>query len=217
MESRQDKRGGGGFVSGVLLGLLALVCAWGALRSGSASIAGVVTREAPAVICRAELRSWVVIGRGRHLYLQVECPPPYESLSGRIEFTSVMIRDDYRYTRDTTGQPRVGRMRGGTIRPPEFAGPPDNRLEAVYELTLDQVRCLRRDRMFEAVYMLVGPNSNAAMRRVTSECGITLPAAVIGGSGLLGEFPGIDAEVGAEVDFSEWARFGVLRRGDDSD
>lgn len=101
-------------------------------------------------------------------------------------------------------------MRGGYIRPPEIAGPPDNRLEAMYDLTLEQVRCLWRDRVFEAVYVLIGANSNAAMRRVTSECGVALPARVLGGGGLLGEFPGVDADVGAEIAPADWGRFGVV-------
>lgn len=193
-------------MSGALLVLVAALFAWGALRPAARERAEAVR----PVLCRAELRSWVVLGRGRHLYLEVECPPSHESLSGRVEFTSVMIRNDYRYTRDASGQPRVGAMRGGRVVPPPFAGPPDNRLEAVYELTLDQVRRLRRDRVFEAPYMLVGPNSNAAMRRVAEECGVTLPPRVLGGFGLLGEFPGIEADVGAEVDPSEWQRFGVV-------
>lgn len=195
----------GSALAGALLVLAAALFAWGALRP-AANVR--VQRDRP-VLCRAELRSWVVLGRGRHLYLEVECPPPHEGLSGRVEFTSVMIRNDYGYTRDASGQPRVGAMRGGRVIPPPFAGPPDNRLEAVYELTLEQVRQLQRDRVFEAPYMLVGPNSNAAMRRVAEECGVTLPPRVLGGFGLLGEFPGIDADVGAEVEPSEWPRFGV--------
>lgn len=198
----------GSVLSGALLVLVAGLFAWGALRPASVPSAPV----AQPVLCRAELRSWVVFGRGRHLYLEIECPPPHGELSGRVEFTSVMIRDDYRYTRDASGQPRVGAMRGGRVQPPSFAGPPDNRLEAMYQLTLEQVRRLRRDRVFEAAYMLVGPNSNAAMRRVTDECGVVLPPRVLGGIGLLGEFPGIDADVGAEVDPSEWGRFGVVSR-----
>jgi hypothetical protein len=198
----------GSALAGALLVLAAALFAWGALRpTPDVSIAV----DQP-VLCHAELRSWVVLGRGRHLYLEVECPPPHESLSGRIEFTSVMIRDDYRYSRDASGQPRVGAMRGGRVVPPPFAGPPDNRLEAVYELTLEQVKQLGRDRVFETAYMLVGPNSNAAMRRVAEECGVALPPRVLGGFGLLGEFPGLDADVGAEVDPSEWGRFGVVSR-----
>lgn len=208
MDPRRDTGRNGAAASGVLLALLASLFVWGAHRSASRSVGAAFPPVAP-VVCHAELRSWVVLGRGRHMYLRVECPPPFERLSGRVEFTSVMIRNDYRYTRDVSGQPRVGRMRGGIVRPPTIAGPPDNRLEAAYELTLDQVRCLRRDRVFEAAYMLIGPNSNAAMRRVTSECGVALPARVLAGIGLLGEFPGIDAEVGAEVEPAEWPRFGV--------
>lgn len=121
-----------------------------------------------------------------------------------------MMRTDYHYTRDATGRPRVGRMRGGRIGPPSIAGPPDNRLETVYELTMDQARCLQRDRVFEAEYVLVGANSNAAMRRVTSECGLILPERVRTGGGLLGEFPGIEFDVGAEIAPDEWAAHGVV-------
>lgn len=144
------------------------------------------------------------------MYLDVQCTPPYEELSGRIEFTSVMLRSDYRYTRDQTGRPRVGRMRGGRIVPPAIAGPPDNRYEAVYELTLEQVRNLQRDRIFDAEYVLVGPNSNAAMRRAITDCGLVLPERVAQGGGMMGEFPGVEFDVGAEIEPERWPGFGVV-------
>lgn len=197
--------------SAVVLALVAVACAWAALGLRRSSAMGMGAR----VVCRGELRSWVVLGQGRHLYLQIECPPPLQALSGRVEFTSVMLRSDYRYTRDDSGRPRVGLMRGGIIRPPAFAAPPDNRLEAAYELTPEQVRCLRRDRVFEKAYVLVGANSNAAMRRVAQSCGVALPPWVLAGGGVLGEFPGIDADVGEEIAEEEWGRFGVGGTGTD--
>lgn len=199
----------GSIHAGVWLVIIAALCAWVAARAGLAT--GVRPPPREPTVCRAELRSWVVLGRGRHLYLEIACPGSERELNGRIEFTTVMMRTDYRYTRDATGRPRVGRMRGGRIGPPSIAGPPDNRLEAVYQLTMDQARCLQRDRVFEAEYVLVGANSNAAMRRVMTDCGLALPERVRAGGGLMGEFPGIDFDVGAEIAPAEWAAHGVVR------
>lgn len=161
------------------------------------------------VMARAELRSWIVAWRGRHLYLEIIAPPGHESLSGRVEYTAAILRRDYRYTHDESGQPRVARMRGGNLRPPTFAGPPDDRLEAVYEITLEQARCLQRDRVFSEPYMLVGANSNAGLRRAMEECGLRLPERLLTGAGLFGEFPGIDQSVGDEIPSRWWALHGI--------
>lgn len=163
----------------------------------------------PEPMFRAELRSWIVAGRGRHMYLLIEPPPGVPGRPRRIEFTTLLMRDDYRFSRDASGAPRVGMMRGGIVAPPAFAGPPDNRLEAVYELTRRQVECLLRDRVFETPYVLLTTNSNAAMRRACEECGVTLPPRVRDGKGLLGEFPGIEYDVGAELPTDQRPSFGL--------
>lgn len=164
----------------------------------------------------AELRSWIVVGRARHLFLDVRPIGDDSAVSRatRIEFTTVMLRNDYRYTLDRSGGPRVGRYVGtAALRPLSFAPAPDGRLEARYELTAEQRACLERDRVFSEAYVLVGPNSNAAMRRVCEECGLSMPEEVRSGGGVFGEFPGIDSSVGAEVPRAEWSRFGVVPGG----
>jgi hypothetical protein len=174
------------------------------------SVAGGPRQTSPPRV-RAELRSWVVAGRGRHLYLEI-LPVNSAGAGGeRVEFTAAMLRRDYRYTRDRGGSPRVARMRGGPLNPPAFCGPPDNRLEATYELTPEQARCLARDRLFSTPYALLGANSNAGLRRVMSECGCALPPHVLAGGGWLGEFPGIDADVGEDVPETRWGEFGIER------
>ncbi|TVQ76096.1 MAG: hypothetical protein EA380_09270, partial [Phycisphaeraceae bacterium] len=46
----------------------------------------------PDIECTIELRSWIVAGRGRHLYLDCHCPEPYEHLNTRIEYTKITLR-----------------------------------------------------------------------------------------------------------------------------
>lgn len=165
---------------------------------------------APIATCHAELRSWIVAGQGRHLYLQIEAPPPHEHLSGRVEFTSAILRRDYALDRDPARMPRVARFRGpGHLGPPPFAPEPDHRLEATYTISIDQARCLQQDRVFEEAYVLVGANSNAGLRRTMESCGVPLPPGVIRSGGILGAFPGIDVDPGAEVEPARWPSFGI--------
>ncbi len=167
-------------------------------------------------VCDAELRSWVVLARGRHLYLEIKnLPEAHAHLRPRIEFTSAHLRHDYQppsraSESDSWGGtlPRVARMTRGSRLFSPLAQPRD-RLEARYKLTLAQLEALQRDRLFTAAYELTGPNSNAALRRVMESVGLRLPARVTNSGGLLGEFPGIDASVGAELPASRWPEFGV--------
>lgn len=184
--------------------LVGAVAAWSSLRPATAAPR---PQPAPAAI-RAELRSWVVAGRGRHLFLQFPPQTP-RGRAQRLEFTSAMLRSDYRYTQDASSQAKVARMRGGPLRPPAFAAPPDNRLENIYDLTPAQVRCLLRDRVFSEPYVLLGANSNAAMRRVIEQCGCALPERILQSGGWLGEFPGIDADVGDELPIDRWPDAGI--------
>lgn len=165
--------------------------------------------ENPGVVCRAELRSWVVAGRGRHLYLVLDCPEPYAYLSGRIEFGAASLRDDYRAPADRERAERVTRMTRGAVLSPPATGYVDNRLEGVFELTPEQAECLQRDRMWSARYVLIGSNSNSAMRRTLADCGCQTPDRVLSGAGLFGEFPGIDAPLGSEIQGERWGDFGV--------
>ncbi|HBS29284.1 MAG TPA: hypothetical protein DEB06_07495 [Phycisphaerales bacterium] len=191
----------------------ALVCAGVAVlflgwtrRPSNAPLAGVEP------VVRAELRSWVVAGRGRHLFLQIDAPSPHDALDGRVEFTSLALRRGYRARDDSTGMPRVGRMTPGEVLRPVLGRAPDNRLEAVYTLSLGQAECLTRDRVFSAPYVLLGANSNAALRRTMESCGVGVPARVLRGAGPLGEFPGIDQDPGPEVPSDQWPALGLAAR-----
>lgn len=186
------------------------------LLTGQAVALTACGRGAPAtpdtrgsVVVRAELRSWKVAGRARHLYLQVDAPPPYDELDGRVEFTSLALRRGYALDSDSSGQPRVGRMTIGEPLAPALGGDPGDRLEAVYTLTLEQAECVTRDRVFSAPYVLLGTNSNAGLRRTMESCGLGIPARVLQGGGMLGEFPGIETDPGEELPGAEWASFGL--------
>lgn len=187
-----------------LFGLLAV----GPGRQAAPAATGVL--ESP-ILFRAELRSWIVAGRGRHMYLQIEAPAEFPELRPRIEFTSAFLRADYEPAADQAGRPRVGRMTPGrALGPPPFAPIPDNRLEATYTLTLAQARALQRDRLFAEPYVLLGANSSSGLRRALEEVGLALPDRVLRGGGFLGEFPGIDIAPGAEIGVEEWPRFGLI-------
>lgn len=185
-----------------------------ALAGAMLVLAGLGRAPGRPIVGEAELRSWVVAARGRHLYLDLVCRPPFRNLSGRIEFTTAALRRDYVPPRSARSAgpplpPRVARMsRGAHLRPPPFSEPRD-RLEYRYRVTLDQARELQRDRLFSAPYELLGPNSNAAMRAVLESAGLRLPRRVLDGAGVLGEFPGIDASVGPEIPPARWAEHGL--------
>lgn len=155
----------------------------------------------------AELRSWVVAGWGRHLYLQVLPSGGTGVLAERVEFTSAALRDDYR-SPDEPIAPRVARMtRGRALRP--LTGVPDNRLEARYVITAAQARALQRDRLYARPYALLGPNSNSGLRRTMEDAGLSMPASAINAGGALGEFPGVELDPGPELPVEQWGRFGV--------
>jgi hypothetical protein len=165
----------------------------------------------PEVLCRAELHSWVVSRPhpGRHLFLEIDCPAGYEHLNGRVEFTSAALRRDYAPAPGSNDRARVARMtRGGTLVPLIGDGT-DTRLEGIYELTVAQAECLQRDRMFEAAYVLLGPNSTSGMLAALRDCGCGIPAQILRGGGWLGEFPGAELTPGAEVPPERWAGHGV--------
>ena len=109
-----------GWKSAALVGVIAAVLT---ALIGAASIR---RASAPSLVQpngTAELRSWIVAGRARHLYLQLICPPPVESLSGRIEYTSAALRRDYTADADVAGPPRVARMSEAADDDIVFSGP----------------------------------------------------------------------------------------------
>jgi hypothetical protein len=169
-------------------------------------------REVEPVRLVAELRSWVVVMRARHLYLEILPREGYEHLAGRVEFTAAVLRSDYSPSEDGGGAPRLVRMLGGPLGPPPFGPPADHRLEAVYLLSPEQAACLQRDRVFRCAYALLGANSNAALRCVMEACGLPFPAHIASSGGPLGEFPGVEFDAGEEMDPAEWARHGIAVR-----
>lgn len=181
---------------------------------GAQAHSAAATAPAPdaeqGVVCSAELRSWIVAGRGRHMYLQIIAPEPFGELSGRIEYTTVALRKDYDPWSDATKQPRIGRMTPGRALGPLAFGPPaDNRLEAKYELSVTQVRALQRDRIFTEVYALLGANSSSGLRRTMEDAGLRLPDHVLRTGGAMGEFPGVEFDPGPEIPRENWGAFGL--------
>lgn len=209
----QSKRRSSGFARlGALLGLALLFAAL-AIALGRSPGAHARTAEPEGergVMCTAELRSWIVAGRGRHMYLQIAAPEPFGELSGRIEFTSLALRKDYNPWADTSRQPRIGRMTPGrTLGPLAFGPSPDNRLEARYAISIAQARALQRDRVFTEVYALLGANSSSGLRRTMEDAGLTLPGHVLRAGGALGEFPGVEFDPGPEIPSEDWGALGL--------
>ncbi|MCA9293535.1 MAG: hypothetical protein KDA20_06955 [Phycisphaerales bacterium] len=179
------------------------------------SIAPACSRSASAdtpqtPTCTAELRSWVVAGWGRHMYLQIDCPCEYDNLDGRVEYTSAAMRSDYVPPDDPEHAARVTRMQPGyhlqpMLRPGEQV---QTRLEAVFTITVDQAKCLQRDRMFASQYALLGTNSSSGLRRAAEDCGCAIPPHVANAGGALGEFPGVNFDPGDEVPGTLWDQFG---------
>lgn len=191
---------------GLALGAFTLARLPGCGRAPTPAQAG-----APAADCACEVRSWVVAGRGRHMFARIDCPTEHDELDTVVEFTTAAMRRDFVAPPDlATNPPRLARMNRGVRVRPAFAEP-DNRLEATYRVTADQARRLERDRVFDAPYVLVGRNSNSALRSALEDIGLTLPRRVLDGGGLLGEFPGVDLSPGPEIPPRRWAEVGLPR------
>lgn len=174
------------------------------------TVTGGAQREPEGAWCNAELWSWVVAEPhpGRHLSLLIDCGPAHAEFSGCVEFTSAALRTDYDRSNDHA--PRVARMtRHIRLRPLTGSRTDTERLEYAYELTLDQARCLQRDRVWSAPYQLIGTNSSSAMRHALEDCGCSLPDHILRGGGFLGTFPGIDLSPGEEVGPADWGEFGL--------
>ncbi|MCB9848230.1 MAG: hypothetical protein H6814_07420 [Phycisphaeraceae bacterium] len=181
---------------GLVVALAVVACGEAPARVGAGS-----SLSAPAAVCRCELRSWVVAGRGRHLYLSIEAPAGHDELNQVVEFTTESYRADYAERRDATGAllaPRVARMTPGVRLRPAF-GDADDRLEAEWTITVEQARALERDRVWDTPYVLIGTNSNSAMAAALRDAGLEVPVHVRAGGGALGEFPGIDLALGPLV------------------
>lgn len=128
--------------------------------------------------------------------------------AARIEYWRTGIRDGYAPPSDDNLADRIAKVQAGTaVRP--MLGPADNRLEAAYLVTPAQARELARDRVFQSRYLLLGPNSTSALRAAFRSAGLDLPAHVVAGRGVLGEFPGVDIDPGPEIAAEGWSRIGL--------
>jgi len=189
----------------ITLAIAGAVCALGAsLGAGKAAS----ERAEAQPMCECELRSWLVAGRGRHLYLDIDCPPGWDGLDGVVEFTTALVRTDYVAGRDESEQPRVARMSRGDVLGPAF-GVADNRFEARYEVDVETAQEIQRDRLWNTPYYLLFTNSNSGMARVLEDAGLEPPARVRLGGGVTGEFPGVNLALGEEIPAEEWGRFGL--------
>lgn len=163
--------------------------------------------------CDCELRSWVVAGKGRHLFLEVKCPDPIADLSDVVEYTSAALRVDYRAPEGGgAAAPPIAKMTKGVRLGPAF-GAPDNRLEASWRVDAAKAACLVRDRVFERAYFILGPNSNSGLRAACEACGLEMPESVLEERGPLGAFPGVGMTPGQEVAPEGWDQFGITRGG----
>lgn len=165
--------------------------------------------EPEPIACDCTLSSWRVAGRGRHLHLDIDCPDEFDHLDGRVEFTSATLRSDFDASLlAPADRPALVRMTPGRTLA-SWTDDPQPRLEAEYEVDVTVAAWLQRDIAFEADYVLVGTNSNSAMRAVMQRAGLAPPDRVRNGAGILGEFPGIDRNPGGEVDPSTWREIGL--------
>ncbi|MBL0928128.1 MAG: hypothetical protein IBJ11_10840 [Phycisphaerales bacterium] len=168
--------------------------------------------------CTATLASWAVtpFAPGRHMFVDLDCPGAAARLNGRVEYTSVALREDYESPDDRRLAGRVGRMTlGRHLRPAFHSGDASTvpvRIEETYTITCDQAEVLRADRVFSARYALLGTNSSSGLRRALEAAGMKIPDRILSAGGALGEFPGIDLDPGPEIPRAQWARYGVLAR-----
>ena len=73
---------------------------------------------------------------------------------------------------------------------------------------------LRRDRVFEERYFLLGPNSSSGLRAALEDAGLRLPARMRASVGALGEFPGPGMSPGREAPVEEWRAYGIEDEGE---
>ncbi len=162
----------------------------------------------PEALALVEIRSWVVAGRGRHMYAQITAPPGHEHLSTIVEYTGAFARRGYAPPEDRGRADRIVKVARGDRVYPFLDIPMDHRLEAVYWLPLDTVRELQRDRAFTGRYALLGPNSSSGLRAAFESAGVPLPAALRNSGGAWGEFPGVERLPGEELHADAWREHG---------
>jgi len=131
------------------------------------------------ILCRVEVRSFIVAGRGRH-----------------------------RAPADRSGAARVAKMTAGRPLQPIIQNA-DDRLETEFEVLLEQAICLQQDRVFMARYALMGTNSSSGLRRAMELCDCELPSRITNAGGFFGDFPGIDQDSGRVIERELWPSFGI--------
>lgn len=177
-------------------------------EESSSSVSEAVVPAPEPILCRVEVRSFIVMGRGRHLYLLIDCPEGYDQYDGRVEYTTAAYRADYSAPTDRSGAARVAKMSAGRPLFPIIENAQD-RLETEFEVTLEQAICLQQDRVFSERYALLGTNSSSGLRRAMELCDCALPDRIIGSGGMLGDFPGIDKDPGRVLNRELWPSFGI--------
>ena len=167
--------------------------------------------EPEPVLCDCTLGSWIVAARGRHLHLDIDCPEAFDHLDGRIEFTTAALRSDFDprllAERDL---PNLVRMTPGS----RLSSPTDDprpRTEAEYTIDVTTAAWMQRDIAFDADYVLLGSNSNSAMRALLEHAGLEVPSSILASGGFFGEFPGINFRPGTELTPDRWPDAGLER------
>ncbi len=188
----------------VLVGGTRAVGLWG---GGGGSQGEIVAAPVGEPLVRVELRSWVVFGRGRHLYALVHWPG--EAEAEVVEYWSTARWPGYAAPGEERGE-RIAKMpRGMVVRPTLVEQIASDRHEAEWEIALSRAEVLASERMFEERYLLLGPNSTSGLRAAFRAAGLEFPARIIHGAGMWGEFPGVDLAPGREIERARWGMFGV--------
>lgn len=171
-------------------------------------------------LCTCHLKSWIVIGEARHLFIEIETPPEYAHLAGRVEFTNITLRADYHHPEDypqwrrsaaalapgLVGKMSRGHHLGPILRPPD--GDIGERTEATWPITPAQAAILQRDRVWQTPYVLLGPNSNTAARAALESIDLELPESLIA-EAREGRFPGLLMSLDEDLPREVWARHGL--------
>ncbi|MGD9691490.1 MAG: hypothetical protein AB7G17_01465 [Phycisphaerales bacterium] len=193
------------FVALALLLILPFTGLWGANASSAARTSPAQALE-PMV--RVELRSWVVFGRGRHLYALVHWPEEEEPEV--VEYWSTARWREYAPPQEEERRERIAKMpRGMVVRPSYVDQGSTDRHEGEWELPLSRARALAANRVFEERYYLLGPNSTSGLRAAFRAAGLDFPARIVHAAGIWGEFPGVDLSPGAEVARERWGMYGI--------
>lgn len=143
------------------------------------------------------------------MFVRIDCPDKFDALDTIVEFTSAALRRDFVGPIDPENLPRIAKMTRGVRLRSALGAVPDDRLELSFKLDAGGALELQQDRLFSEPYVLVGPNSNAAMRAALASVGVELPERITSGGGVRGEFPGIDLHPGETLPAEQWGEFNL--------